>query len=76
MCHGFKCEQEPILSYKSRTLINYRESGLWVIAYPELVLRFCATILMAAYVEYRLWYVPPDITAFDRELGTGIANAL
>lgn len=58
VCHGFNCEQEPIFSYKLRVLIEDRESGLWVVAYTEHVLRVCVALLMAVYSDYRLWYVP------------------
>lgn len=75
-CHGFRVEQEPIFSYKSGALVEDPQSGLWVVAITERVTRVCAALLVAAYAEYRLWYVPPDIIAFARELGMSLAAPL
>lgn len=47
--HGFKLEKEPVSSYKSRTMILNRESGIWVVAYVELVLRLFAAVLITVY---------------------------
>lgn len=73
---GFKCKQEPICSYKLRAFIEDRESGLSVVAYTERVLRVCATLLMAVYAEYHLWYVPPYIIGLARNLGMDMSVAL
>ena len=70
---GFLFEQEPLFSYCARVLINDEHSGLWVVAYTERVVRICSALLMAAYSQYRLWYVSPTVIRFARELGMGMA---
>ena len=72
----FRFEQEPVFSYKSSLLISDRGTGLWVVAYTERVVRVCAAVLYAAYDEYVLWYVPPDIINFARQLGMAMAVPL
>lgn len=76
VCHGLKCEQKPIFSCKSTTLLDDRESGLLVVAYTENVLRVCAVPLVAVYAVYRLWHVPPDIIGFARNLVMNMSVAL
>ena len=53
---GFLFEQEPLFSYCARALIDDEQSGLWVVAYTERVVRICSALLMTAYSQYRLWY--------------------
>lgn len=76
MFNGFECEQEPILSYKSRALMQACDSGVWAVVYTERVLLFRSAFLMAAYVKYHLWDVPPDVIACARELGMGMTEVL
>lgn len=59
-----------MFSYKSRALIEDQQSRLWVVALTALSLNVCAAILIAEYAEYRLRYVPLDVIAFGRVLGT------
>lgn len=73
---GFLFEQEPVFSYKARALIEDPTSGLWVVAVTERVVRVCAAVLMAAYAEYRLWWVPADIIMFARRLELDMAVPL
>lgn len=49
---------------------------MWVVVFTERVVSVCAAVLIAAYGEYHLWYVTPDIIAFDIALGMGISVAL
>lgn len=44
-------------------------AGTWVVVYTERVICVCPSLLTPTYDEYRLWYVPPDIISFARELG-------
>lgn len=39
-------------------------------------MRVCATLLMAANDECRLWYVPPDIITFSHKLEMGMVVPL
>lgn len=73
---GFRFKQEPIFSYRARALTEDPGSGFWVLVMTERVNRVCATTFVAAYEEYRLWYIPLDIIAFARELGMAIADPL
>lgn len=74
--HVIKFEQEPVLSYESRTMILNPKSGICVVAYTERVLWLCAAVLIAVYAGDQLWYVTPDLFAFSRELGVGMPVAL
>jgi len=76
MPHGFRFEMEPLFSYKSGALIQDRDSGLWVVAYTERVVRICSGLLYDVYDTYRLWWVPPTVIAFARQLGYAMATAL
>jgi len=76
MPHGFRFEMEPLFSYKSGALIQDRDSGLWVVAYTERVVRICSGLLFDVYDTYRLWWVPPTVIAFARQLGYSMATAL
>lgn len=67
--HGFRFDQEPIFSYKSPALIDDGDKSLWMVAYTERVVHACEALLLSAYDEYWLWYVPPDIIRFAREHG-------
>lgn len=40
-----------------------------MVAYIECGVRGCVALLLAAYSEYHLWYVPTEIIAFAQELG-------
>lgn len=73
--HGKKLEQEPVFSYKRHALRD-EQSGLWVLAYTECVVRVCAALLIAAHEEYRLWYVTPNVIAFARRLCMDMAVVL
>lgn len=57
-------------------MIYIPESGLWAVAYTELVPRLCAAVLKAVYLEYLLWYVTPDVIGVDCEVGAGKPIAL
>lgn len=76
VCYRFLFEQEPFFAYKSREFIPDRDTGLWVVAYYERVVRVCARLLMAAYGEQRFWYVPQDVIAFALELSMAMETAL
>ena len=76
MPHGFKIELEPIFSYKSGALIDDPTSGLWTVAYTERVVRICSGLLFDVYDTFRLWWVPPDVIAFARQLEHGMVTAL
>lgn len=45
--HNFKCEQEPVFSYRPRAVIEVRDSGLLLVAYTDRVFFLCAALLMA-----------------------------
>lgn len=75
-CQGFLFEQEPVFTYKSSTFVTDPGTGLWVVAYTERVVRLCAALLLAVYAEFRLWYVPPDVIGFARDLGMGMKVTL
>lgn len=49
MCNGLRHEQERVFSYKSHEFIRDRETGLWLVAYTERVMRACGGMLFAAY---------------------------
>lgn len=57
-----------IFSYKLRALANDESMGLWVVAYMERVVHVCVALLLSTYDEYFLFYVPPKIIRFVREL--------
>lgn len=48
-CSGFKFEQEPVLSYISRTMVEDPASGLWLIAIEKRVVRVCASLFGAVF---------------------------
>lgn len=76
VCHGFKIEQEPVFSHKPRVLIDDPKSGMWVVRFTKRVIHVCASLLIAAYEEYRLWYVPTDIISFARGLSMAMEVVL
>lgn len=57
-------------------LIDDLQSGTWVVAFTERVISICSVVLIAAYEEYHLWYVPPDIIAFERGFGMAMEVVL
>lgn len=65
---SFQFAQESLFSYTSRRSINVHNTSLWPVAYTEWVVRVCVGILLAAYDEYMLLYVPQDIVVFSRQL--------
>lgn len=69
VCKGLLLEQEPMFTYKSITFLDDPGTSLWAVVYTERVVRFCAALLLAAYSEYRPWFVTTDIIVFSRELG-------
>ena len=73
---GFLFEQEPLLSYCARALIDDGQSGLWLIAYTERVVRICSALLMRAYSQYLLWYLSPTVIRLAPELGVNMAIPL
>lgn len=75
-CHRFRYEQDPVFSYKSSELAREQTSGYWVVEITDRVVRVCAGLLVTAYVEYRLWYLPPDIVTFARRLGMAMEAPL
>lgn len=56
--------------------MNGREYGIWVFTCTEREQLFCAAFFIAAYIDYRLSYVPPDVISFASELCMGMADAL
>lgn len=73
---SFLFEQELFFAYKSSELISNRDTGLWVVAYSERVVRVCASFIMALYCEHRLCFVLPDMLTFALELGMAMGIAL
>lgn len=71
--HGFKREQETNFSYKSHARIDDTQSGLWIVVFIE---RVCVALLIAAYSEFRLWFLLLDIIKFARELGMSMSVVL
>ena len=47
-----------------------------MVAYTERVVRIYCTLLMAAYSQYRLWYVSPTVIRFVCELRMDMAVPL
>lgn len=68
ICHNFKCEQEPVFSYKSCAIIEDSGSVIWVGAFSKSLLSVWPFLSMDMYSEYRLWCVPPKIIRFIKTL--------
>lgn len=73
MPSGFQSKQDPALSYRARKIVDDRATELWVVPVTERVARTCAGLLFDAHDEYRLWWAPPDVIAFERRLELGVA---
>lgn len=54
-------------------MISKPESQLCLVTYTECMLQLCATVLIAVYAEYCLWYALPDVIALAREVGVGMS---
>lgn len=73
---GFRFEQESIFTYKSRQFTHDRGTGLWVLAYTERVVGVWTALIVAAYDEFVLWHLPPDVFKFGRQLGMAMGIPL
>lgn len=58
--HGFLFEQELIIPFKYRELIEDGDTGLYVVSYMKVIARVSAGLSLSTYDEYFLWYVPPE----------------
>lgn len=63
-------------SYKPRVLVDDEQSGLLVVSYTGHVICVCVTVLIAAYKQYLLWYVTPEVIAFALQLGMEMSIVL
>lgn len=64
---GCNVELPPVFTYKAKELMD-SESGWWVVAYTEFVLRVAAYLLFDAYDNIRLWAVSPDLLRCVKDL--------
>lgn len=69
---GVPSRMETVFSYRERALIEDVQYRLWVVSMTERVLCVMSALLYEVYDEYRLWWVPPDIIQFSRQLGIAI----
>ena len=64
---GCCAELPPVFTYKAEQLMD-PESGWWVVAYTEFVLRVAAYLLFDAYDNLRVWAMSPDMTRLLKEI--------
>ena len=69
MPRGFLADLPPVLTYLSSVLIiNYGDTGLWVVLYSEWVAKVASALLWEAYDNFRVWYTPPTLCGFIRDM--------
>ena len=69
MPRGFLADLPPVLTYLGSELIHdYCESGLWVVLYSEWVAKVAAALLWEAYDNLRVWFTPPMLRRFIRDV--------
>lgn len=64
---GCLAELPPVFTYKAEELMD-ANSGWWVVAYTEFVLRVVAFLLFEAYDNIRAWAVSKDLIRLARGL--------
>ena len=72
---GFLVELELVFVYKARALMDL-DHPYWVVAATDRVVRTIVAMLLEVYEHYRLWWIPPDIIRFARELGEALIEKL
>ncbi|CAN8076692.1 unnamed protein product [Agarophyton chilense] len=68
VCRGCYVELPPVVSYLGSYFIEDPHSGLWSVVLTEWAVRAAAYILWEAYDQYRLWYLPPRLRGYIRQL--------
>lgn len=65
---GCLVELPPVITYLGSELIADPNSGIWVVAFTEMVAKTASFIIQEVYDNYRLWALSPHTIRFAREL--------